>query len=136
MARERSARRLVANDIVFIWSLRHKHLPYQAINRQCREVLGISRERERGRLEIAFRSDPNHAVGDGCYAGQVGIVDGVWLNLRMPGVVRTLLDEATERGWNAQQPTLLRIDGWGLVDSVASKLENHAGVEIRRRHAV
>ena len=136
MARERSSRRLVASDIVFIWSLRHKHLPHQPMNRQCREVLGIRREGERGRLEIVFRSGPNHAVGDGCYSGQVGVVNGVWLNLHMPGVVRALLDEAIEGGWNTREPTLLRLDGWGLIDAVAGKLEDHAGVDTRRLQAI
>ena len=133
MTRERTSRRLVIGDNVFIWSLRHKHLPDRSANHRCREVLGIRREEERGRLEFVFRSGPGHAVGDGCYSGQVGIVNGVWLNLHMPGVVRALLDQAIERGWHPAAPTLLTINGWTFADAIASRLADHAGVETRRR---
>ena len=128
MARERKTRRLIGDGGTFVWTLRHKHLPNQLMDRQCRDVLGIRREGDTGRLEVVFRGGPGRAVGDGCYRGQVGIVDGVWLNLHMPGVVRAVLEEARERGWNPGNPALVRVDGWELVAAVAARLgEHHPG---------
>lgn len=133
MTLERKFRRLVVEDGTFVWTLRHKHLPNAAVNRECREVLGLQRDGKRGRLEVVFRAGPGRAVGDGCFSGQIGIVDGVWLNLHMPGVVRAVLDEAVQRGWRADAPALVRVDGWELVDAVAARLKEQEGADIRFR---
>ncbi|GAA2058794.1 hypothetical protein GCM10009839_80990 [Catenulispora yoronensis] len=127
MTRERKTRRLVVGGDVFIWSVRHKHLPERSTDRECREVLGIRRDGQRGRLEVVFAAGPGHAAGDGCDSGQVGVVDGVWLNLHLPSVVRAVLDEAVERGWQADDPAAVHVDGWGLIEAVAARLDGRAG---------
>jgi hypothetical protein len=61
-------------------------------------------------------------VPDGyVHSGAVG-TGGLWLNLHEPGTVRALLDEATRRGWDSDDPRTSHLDGWDLFTAAATRL--------------
>lgn len=98
----------------YLWSVRHKHRDGDV----CREVLNLYRDGARTR--IVFRqgeSGSGRFVAEGYwFSGCVADGRGNLLNLREPGVVRALVDEAQVRG-------LLRgggeVDGWELFPMIA-----------------
>ncbi|MFJ8533513.1 hypothetical protein [Streptomyces sp. NPDC093591] len=114
MRNDRRLRRLVVDErTTYLWSVRHKHGDGDA----CREVLHLHLDAVRTR--IVFREGAGRAVSDGySYVGCVATGPGKLLNLREPGVVRGLVDEATDRGL---LPGDGELDGWELFDAVLSR---------------
>lgn len=97
----------------YLWSVRHKHGDGDV----CREVLSLTLDGVRTR--IVFRAGEGRGVSDGyAYVGCVATGPGRLLNLREPGVVRGLVDEATARGL---LPGQAELDGWELFDAVLSR---------------
>lgn len=97
----------------YLWSVRLQH----ADGDVRREVLHLALEGARTR--IVFREGAGRAVSGGCsYVGCVATGPGKLLNLREPGVVRGLVDEATARGL---LPGAVELDGWELFDAVLSR---------------
>lgn len=122
MARSgKKARRLVVGGEVFLVSLGHEHREEAGRYLDCTEVLTIRRHKARGRLRIAFRQGPGRLVPDGGPGpGTVVATENGRLNLAEPGTMRALLDEATARGWQPDDPHTAQIDGWTLFDPVAA----------------
>ncbi|TDD47712.1 hypothetical protein [Saccharopolyspora elongata] len=121
MVRSRKkARRLVIDDVTFLWSVRHQHHVEQDRGQVCREVLAIGRAGAPGRVRIVFQGGAGRLVPDGLlHSGGVG-TGGSWLNLHEPGTVRALLDEALAGGWDPTDPSTEQIDGWLLFDAVSA----------------
>ncbi|MFF4268746.1 hypothetical protein [Streptomyces sp. NPDC001536] len=111
MRNDRRLRRLVVDErTAYLWSVRHNRREDDA----RRDVLNLYRDGVRTR--IVFRQGERGAVSDGySYVGCVATGPGKLLNLREPGVVRGLVDEATERGL---LPGPAELDGWDLFDAV------------------
>ncbi|MET9829312.1 hypothetical protein ABZ078_08380 [Streptomyces sp. NPDC006385] len=114
MGNDRRLRRLVVDErTAYLWSVRHKHGDGDV----CREVLSLTLDGVRTR--IVFRAGEGRGVSDGyAYVGCVATGPGRLLNLREPGVVRGLVDEATARGL---LPGQAELDGWELFDAVLSR---------------
>lgn len=111
----------------YLWSVRHKHRDGDV----CREVLNLCLDGARTRF--VFRSgEPGSGryVADGYwFAGCVADGRGNLLNLREPGVVRALVDEAARR---KLLPGKGELDGWELFQSVVEAVE---AVEVSRAAA-
>lgn len=108
MRNDRRLRRLVVDErATYLWSVRHKHQDTDV----CREVLNLYRDGARTR--IVFRSGEagsGRYVADGhWFSGCVGDGRGSLLNLREPGVVLALADEAEARGLLAGQRRVGRL---------------------------
>ncbi|MFI9048483.1 hypothetical protein [Streptomyces sp. NPDC053427] len=117
----KKARRLVADEETYLWSVGHRHHGEQGRYRDCREFLSIRRLGARGRLLIVFQEGAGRLVPDGIlHAGAVG-TEGSWLNLNEPGTVRALLDEALTGGWQPDDPSTAEVDGWVMFDTVAAR---------------
>ncbi|MFD5861153.1 hypothetical protein [Streptomyces chartreusis] len=119
MRSHRRLRRLVVDErTTYLWSVRHKHRDGDV----CREVLNLCLDGARTR--VVFRSgEPGSGryVADGYwFAGCVADGRGNLLNLREPGVVRALVDEATRR---ELLPGRGELDGWELFHSVVEAVE-------------
>lgn len=102
----------------YLWSVRHKHRDGDV----CREVLNLYRDGARTR--IVFREgEPGsgRVVAEGYFfSGCVADGRGDLLNLREPGVVRALVDEAETRGLLSGGAEL---DGWELFPAVAEAVD-------------
>jgi len=122
MARSsKKARRLVAGDETFLWTVRHEHRVEHGRPEGCRTVLDLRRAGARGRLLTVFRQGAGRpAPGGWLPSGTVGSAEEGWLNLHEPGTVRALLDEALRRGWDPDDPVPLRTDGWRVFGAVAA----------------
>ncbi|MFD7415277.1 hypothetical protein [Kitasatospora purpeofusca] len=128
-------RRLVTDDRVHLWTLRHSHRrPDGGRAVDCTETLTLSPQPSGtgGPLRIVFAERPDHYVPGSAYtgSGDVGLVRGASLNLHEPGAVRALLDTALAHGWDPddRHPTVL--DGWPLLDEAAAALAaRRAGVD-------
>ncbi|MGY5129853.1 hypothetical protein [Streptomyces nigrescens] len=122
--REKTARRLVVDGEIFLWSLRHHH--HALVNGRyegCCETLVIRLFKSRGCLRIAFEESPGRLVPGGylMHSGAVGTAGGGVLNLHEPGTARALLDEALAKGWCPDDPVTAEMDGWALFDAVATR---------------
>lgn len=102
----------------YLWSVRHKHRDGDV----CREVLTLYRDGARTR--IVFRegeAGSGRVVADGYFfSGCVADSPGNFLNLREPGVVRALVDEAQARGLLSGDEAL---DGWELFPAAAEAVD-------------
>ncbi|GAA4051433.1 hypothetical protein [Streptomyces shaanxiensis] len=119
MRNDRRLRRLVVDErTTYLWSVRHKHRDGDV----CREVLNLYRDGARTR--IVFREgEPGsgRVVAEGYFfSGCVADGRGDLLNLREPGVVRALVDEAETRGLLSGGAEL---DGWELFPAVAEAVD-------------
>jgi hypothetical protein len=116
MANDRRLRELVVDErTTYRWSVRHNRQDEDA----PRDVLNLYRDGVRTR--IVFRQGERGACSGGhSYIGCVATGPGKLLNLREPGVVRGLVDEATARGL---MPGSAELDGWDLFDAVLSRVE-------------
>lgn len=116
MGNDRRLRRLVVDGrTTYLWSVRHKHGGDGGD--VCREVLSLALDGVRTR--IVFREGEGRGISDGySYVGCVATGPGRLLNLREPGVVRGIVDEATVRGLLSASAEL---DGWELFDAVLSR---------------
>ncbi|WP_107122342.1 hypothetical protein [Streptomyces dysideae] len=114
MGNDRRLRRLVVDErTTYRWSVRHKRQDDDV----PRDVLNLYLDGVRTR--IVFRQGERGAVSGGySYIGCVSTGPGKLLNLREPGVVRGLLDEATARGL---LPGTAELDGWDLFDAVLDR---------------
>ncbi|WP_093909416.1 hypothetical protein [Streptomyces sp. cf386] len=114
MRSDRRLRRLVVDErTTYLWSVRHQHGDAEA----CREVLHLTLDGVRTR--VVFREGRGQAISGGySYVGCVATGPGKLLNLREPGVVRGIVDEATARGL---LPGTAELDGWELFDAVLSR---------------
>ncbi|GAA4975004.1 hypothetical protein GCM10023334_101120 [Nonomuraea thailandensis] len=112
----------MAGDETFLWVVAHNHRDEQGRPRECRETLRLRRSGARGRLLIVFQEGPGRLLA---HSGAVG-AGGLWLNLHEPGTVRALLDEATLRGWDSDDPLTAHLDGWDLFTAVAPPLTAQA----------
>ncbi|MFE2214561.1 hypothetical protein ACFW93_21770 [Streptomyces canus] len=114
MRKDRAARTLVVDDrTTYLWSVRHKHRDGDV----CRDVLHLVLDGVRTR--VVFREGERGGISDGySYIGCVATGPGKLLNLNEPGVVRHLIDEATDRGL---LPGAVELDGWDLFDAVLSR---------------
>ncbi|MDF3144773.1 MULTISPECIES: hypothetical protein [unclassified Streptomyces] len=114
MSNDRRLRRLVVDErTTYLWSVRHKHGDGDV----RRDVLNLTLDGVRTR--IVFREGEGRGISDGySYVGCVATGPGKLLNLREPGVVRGLVDEATARGL---LPGSAELDGWELFDAVLSR---------------
>ncbi|MFI6008888.1 hypothetical protein ACIBAG_08655 [Streptomyces sp. NPDC051243] len=115
MRSDRRLRRLVVDErTTYLWSVRHKHRDGDV----CREVLNLYRDGTRTR--IVFReggAGSGRVVAEGYFfSGCVADGPGNALNLREPGVVRALVDEAEARGL---LPGGGELDGWELFPAAA-----------------
>ncbi|GGT47700.1 hypothetical protein [Streptomyces purpureus] len=121
MRRERVPRRLVVGETVWLWSVGHMHTVPDAPGRprypDCREVLTVRRADARhAQLRIVFRGGAGRLVPDG--TGPSGVIrdaTGEVLNLHEPGVVRRLVDAATDRGVLPAAHGVAETDGWALL---------------------
>jgi len=111
----RRIRRLVADGDTYLWTTRHVHERVEARQPEdCREVVALRRDGDRGRVEIVFRAGAGRHVGDGrLHSGGV-VGPGGYRNLHEPGVVRGLLDAALAHGWRPEDPAKRELDGWSL----------------------
>ena len=125
MARGKNkGRRLVVGGHVFLWKVRHSHRPRRdGQGEGCAEVLLVRREGARGQLRVVFREGPGGLAPAGYpeFSGGVTTRDGPLLNLHEPGTARAVIDEATERGWDPDDPPVREVDGWTLFDAVAAR---------------
>ncbi|WP_411135804.1 hypothetical protein [Streptomyces sp. C10] len=122
--REMTARRLVVDGEIFLWSLRHRHHALgNGRYEGCCEALVIRRFKSRGCLRIAFEEGRGRLVPGGylTHSGAVGMAGGAFLNLHEPGTVRALIDEALAEGWSPGDPATTAMDGWALFDTVARR---------------
>ncbi|GGU49667.1 hypothetical protein [Lentzea flava] len=94
----------------YVWSVRHAH-----DDGVCREFVRLTRDGAPGQLVLVFRS------GDGVYAhaGAVQHPDGRVLNFNLPRVIRAVLDEAIDRGW--QPDAHWELDGWPWFDALSRR---------------
>lgn len=123
MTRTKHSRRLLVGEKVYLWTVGHEYRVEEGWNRyhDCCEILTVREHRARGRLLIAFAGGPGRLVADGVApSGAVG-TDDRWLNLHEPGTVRALVDEALDHGWVADDPAVVRVDGWEFFDAVAAR---------------
>ncbi|MGW4895140.1 hypothetical protein ACWEQL_23135 [Kitasatospora sp. NPDC004240] len=118
-------RRLVTDDRVHLWTLRHSHRRLadgRAVD--CAETLTLTPQPSGtgGPLRIVFAESPDTFVPGGAYtgSGDVGRIRGASLNLHEPGSVRALLDTALTHGWNPDDRRPVRLDGWPLLDEAAA----------------
>ncbi|WP_369169298.1 hypothetical protein AB5J49_15935 [Streptomyces sp. R28] len=118
MGNDRRLRRLVVDErTTYLWSVRHQHGDGEGEGDVHRDVLHLTLDGVRTR--IVFREGEGRAVSYGhAYVGCVATGPGKLLNLREPGVVRALVDEATARGL---LPGAAELDGWELFDAVLSR---------------
>ncbi|MBB4934555.1 hypothetical protein F4561_005375 [Lipingzhangella halophila] len=115
-------RRLVAGGQTFLWTVRHEHQEHGGGYRGCRETLAIRLLSSNGRLLIVFHASLGRLVPDGyLHSGAVRTSGGAVHNLHAPGTVRTLLDEACAVGWRPEGSAATELDGWTLLDNVASR---------------
>ncbi|MEU7660705.1 hypothetical protein [Streptomyces lincolnensis] len=116
MRETRRVRELVVDGSTrYVWWVRHRH--GRGAGDVCREVLAL--ERGGVRTSVVFPAGEGRAVSDGrSYTGCVATGPGRLLNLREPGVVRAIVDEATARGL---LPGAAELDGWELFDAVLSR---------------
>ncbi|MFG2552745.1 hypothetical protein ACGFWF_22715 [Streptomyces sp. NPDC048581] len=119
MRSDRRLRRLVVDErTTYLWSVRHKHRDGDV----CREVLNLYRDGTRTR--IVFRvgeAGSGRVVAEGWFfSGCVADGRGALLNLREPGAVRALVDEAEARGL---LPGSGELDGWELFSAVAEAVD-------------
>ncbi|MFF4058551.1 hypothetical protein ACFYZ8_02700 [Streptomyces sp. NPDC001668] len=114
MRKDRAVRTLVVDArTTYLWSVRHKHRDGDV----CRDVLHLVLDGVRTR--VVFREGERGGVSGGySYVGCVSTGPGKLLNLNEPGVVRRLIDEATDRGL---LPGAAELDGWDLFDAVLSR---------------
>ncbi|MFM9369598.1 hypothetical protein [Streptomyces sp. Da 82-17] len=107
-------RRLVTEDSVHLWTVRHRH----SRTGPCAEVLSLYEEGSKVPLRLVFRAGEGRYVADGWwYAGCVTTGDGRLLNLREPGTVRKLIEAAQATGL---LPGTGETDGWPLFDTVTA----------------
>ncbi|MER5938729.1 hypothetical protein ABT121_15560 [Streptomyces sp. NPDC001928] len=119
MRSNRRLRRLVVDErTTYLWSVRHKHRDADV----CREVLNLYLDGARTRVVFrAGEAGSGRYVADGYwFSGCVGDGRGNLLNLREPGVVRALVDEASRR---ELLPGKGELDGWELFQAVAEAVE-------------
>jgi hypothetical protein len=89
-----------------------------------------------GWMKIVFAVGPGHPVSDGMLNYGAVIRGDVYLNLHLPGVVRTVLDEALSAGWQPSDPGRAEFDGWALLDPVLARLHAAESVDtVRSRPA-
>lgn len=111
--RDDRARRLVAGEATYLWSVRHAHR-VPAAGGACAEAVVLRREGSHGSLRITFAAGPGRAVPDGLLPSGVVGTGSEALNLHQPGTARALLDEALARGWDPAAATGETVDGWTL----------------------
>ncbi|WP_316740078.1 hypothetical protein [Streptomyces sp. MK7] len=116
MRKDHALRRLVVDGTTaYLWSVRHRHGGRPGDGEPCREVLTLYQGGPATRL--VFRAGEGRYVADGhWYSGCVTDGRGNLLNLREPGVVRALVDEARRRGL---LPGTGEVDGWEPFEGVA-----------------
>ncbi|WP_240982904.1 hypothetical protein [Streptomyces sp. S3(2020)] len=121
MRNDRRLRRLVVDErTAYLWNFRQK----KAADGVWRDILTLHRDGDRTRF--VFRAG---GAGSGRYVSEGDIwfqgyaVDGkgAGINLREPGVVRALLDEAARRG--LLLPGDRELDGWELFQAVAETVD-------------
>jgi hypothetical protein len=128
MRETRRVRELVVDGSArYTWWVRHRH--GRGEGEVCREVLTLHRDGVR--TLVVFREGEDRAISRGrSYTGCVATGPGRLLNLREPGVVRAIVDEATARGLLPDAGTdtdtvsaevEVEVDGWELFDTVLSR---------------
>lgn len=113
MRREGALRKLTVDGTVWLWNVRHRHP-------DCRTVLTLRRaETRHAQLRLVFRDGPGRIVaGYPMGLGEVAAVEGGWLNLNEPGVVRRFLEEALTRDLVPTTHGQWEEDGWPLFDTL------------------
>jgi hypothetical protein len=109
-------RRLIVDGRAYLWTLRHSHRVLDSgRSADCRAILTLYPQPSGagGPLRIVFAEGPGRYVPGGfpLGSGDVGYVRGSSLNLHEPGVVRALLDAATDRGWQPGERGAVEVDG-------------------------
>lgn len=115
-----------------MWRTRHSHrAPDGGRSAGCRQSLTlIPHPAGTGApLRIVFAAGPGRYVPGGAYvgSGDVGFVQGAWLNLHEPGAVRALLDVATARGRLPGERRPVELDGWTLLEAAVAVRAGDAG---------
>jgi hypothetical protein len=122
--RSKKPRRLIADGLTYLWTLRHSHRVLDGgRSADCRETLTLDPQPAGtgGPLRIVFAEGPGRYVGGfPMGSGDVGYVRGGSLNLHEPGAVRALLDAASARGWRPGEPQSVEVDGWPLLEAAAA----------------
>ncbi|MEU2229744.1 hypothetical protein [Streptomyces vietnamensis] len=113
MRGKNALRRLTVHDTVWLWRLGNVHPG-------CTTYLALHRSgAPDARLRLVFRDEPGRiTAGFPMGSGEVAAVDGGHLNLNEPGVVRRLLDLATERALLPYENGVREEDGWPLFDEL------------------
>ncbi|MEU2238875.1 hypothetical protein ABZ572_05640 [Streptomyces sp. NPDC018338] len=115
MRRDGALRKLTVDGTTWLWNVRHRHP-------DCRTVLTLRRaETRHARLRLVFRDLPGRIVaGYPMGLGEVAAVEGGWLNLNEPGVVRRFLEEALARDLVPTAHGQAEEDGWPLFDTLTA----------------
>jgi len=121
MRNDHRLRRLVVDErTTYLWSFRQKKGP----DGVWRDIVSLHRDGDRTR--IVFRagdagSGRHVSEGDIWFQGCAVDGRGEGINLREPGVVRALIDEAGRRG--LLLPGDRELDGWDLFYAVAEAID-------------
>ncbi|MFJ3202580.1 hypothetical protein [Streptomyces sp. NPDC086989] len=117
----KKARRLVADGLTYLWTVRHGHRVLE--DGGCRKTLLLRRlpSGTGGMLRFVFDEGPGRYVsGFTTGSGEVGAVGVGALNLHEPGTVRVLLDTALARGWDPQERREAKVDGWAFLEAAVA----------------